>query len=190
MNKRSITLLIVSLMLVNPAQSSPSKITNYLMDEPLSMLDWGIYQISKDLGPQLFDDAGINYGRSFASYDWDQDRLNVSYVGYIKYKDIDKGKGLCKAIINNLRAFFGVDIKSGKLTPFSNLGRYFTHAGFARNAQPDNVSAEISNVIQLESRIMTSKSGEPPYSYVSLCEAPLLGTKVLYKDSPFDNSNK
>ncbi|MFG6594502.1 hypothetical protein ACGYK4_08145 [Sulfitobacter sp. 1A13368] len=109
-----------SIVLAAPtAFAGPDATTNYLMNTPATLLDFGLYKLSLRI-------QAVN-GNGYAAYDWDNDEIKIVLFRSLEPKT--KSKVACvKAIADTRQAAGVVDGKS--LEEFSSFARMFGHNGF------------------------------------------------------------
>jgi hypothetical protein len=166
----------IKLAVLNTSQAEPTANMQYLMNEPVSMMDWGLLNIDKSIE----SNGGLKkYGNTITSYDWDKNRILI-IVSSIGASSKEQAKEWCRDIVSFIRGFLGVDEKNGKPVFKNNqsfLYRYFTHEGFKRNAEPKELGKELDNITTIQATIFFDGSSTPVK-----CEAPLLGTSIMFED--------
>ena len=66
---KKILLIVVLTILCNKAYAEPSKAVLYLMDEPVSMFEWGLYKLGKSMDEMTFSSySDLNVHDSSAKY--------------------------------------------------------------------------------------------------------------------------
>jgi hypothetical protein len=156
--------------------AEPSSKIQYLMDEPVSMLDWGMIWIDESLKGTLaeYRTSTITY------YDWNENRIIISLSelgSTIGVTSKEKAKEKCRTIVSSIRTFLGINEKDGKpYSEKSNLYSYFSHSGFQRS-QPEGLYEELDNITVIRIMIFIEGVGEPVK-----CEAPLLGNKIMFQE--------
>ena len=131
------TLLFFSVGKISFAEPSPG--FKYLMNQPVSMLDWGVYRLEEYLSRGMYE-------REFqiiVSYNWETDRIIIG----INRTQENPAKNEIEAVeklrgtIDLIRSRCGIDPRTG--TPYKGIAnvyaRYFRHAGFKYKSEPENL---------------------------------------------------
>jgi hypothetical protein len=166
-------------VLSNPVKAEPSEAIKYLINEPASMLDLALYKLDRSLnGPNeknLFTDADHAWGE--VKYDWATNRIVLKRIVRYDYRDgkiIDVDlKKTCRQAISGLRSRLGIDWQSGEFYKLEHFYRFFGHSGYQRN-RPVGFLDNLAAAIHLRAVVFAESRQE--------CEAPLLGTKVLFPE--------
>lgn len=192
MKRKMLTLLSMS-FLPQAVMAESTSITKYLMNEPVSMMDWGIYQIDRKLNSDDINGMlATRYGllkktAARAEYDWDKNLIRISYSVAIDPKRTQQEKHkkeICGGLLKRLRTSFGVDTK-GKLMVPSEISHYFRHRGFLLRREPKDFAREIANVTEFQVSIIYDDFRKPNSWFRVGCEGGLLGRNILYTDMPF-----
>lgn len=131
----SVLLLISSFS----ASASPSEVSNYLMNEPASMMDYGIFQLVNSLK----EGYGIN---ATIEYDWDKDRIIVS-------KNSDSIESMDTKQQNYLKERNSACRK--EIMKFKNiltivLAPSFNHIGFERKSIPKDFGDNLAKLVTIK----------------------------------------
>lgn len=169
--------LILSIMVVGSLFAEPSKVISYLMDEPASLLDIGIYKIEKNLEIDnkkfIKEIKYIEYVSSSVFYSWENDTINI-------YRTIDaklpskKGNDekLCKIIIEDTKEYFiALEDQRNKTSYKSDrrnfgIASYFKHSGYKKNI-PNDFTKKIEQRTKILVSVYTDEK------YIS-CQSKLL----------------
>lgn len=171
--------LFLLLVSVN-ATAEPSNAFRYLMDEPLTLFEWGLYHLDKYTDHLEFTRLNLISNHSNINYDWDANRLRVEFVVYAKNKSLahTSAKDVCKEAMRSAREDFAVKYDS-KVREFMGISRFFEHIEFRNSTRPKNLMAEIENATWLIVKVYASDTDTPPYTNLLSCEGPLMGSKTL-----------
>ena len=141
--------------------SEPSKTIQFLMDDPVSMLDWGMFQMEK-FGEDCLNDNIVEIVASDLSisknkihvgngvnYNWDSNLINFWFILSIDFHskdklntfDVESIKSVGKKIIDRINTYREY---------FFN---YFEHVGFKTKNNTTDVEKEIPNLIQTHIKI-------------------------------------
>lgn len=160
-----------------PAVAEPSPAIQFLMKEPVSMMDWGIKNIEDHLyrhrallirgEESLFEpEPSI-----VVAYDWERNQIQIS-IGLRACKQVQKTpQGL-----SDIQAHVEWVIKylRGSLTmkPYDS---FFRHRGFRSNESPRSLESELADLTEL---IVSVRDGEA--NILSRCEARLSGRDMTW----------
>lgn len=113
-----------SIILTAPtAFAGPDATTNYLMNTPATLLDFGLYKLT--LRVQQVNGSG------YATFDWDSNELLI-----VLYKSLEsevQAKEACLKSISDTR--LAANVLEGKtLDEFSSFAYMFGHAGFIKGS--------------------------------------------------------
>lgn len=154
---RSRIILLLVLMLPVVASGEPTETPEYLMSEPMSLMDWGIYQAGKkmeslkDFHNTLFS---TQYMGGSARYDWDENRIILLGMFH--------GNGTQDECTENLRKLKGAfadftwDEKEQKKAAEGVLNGLFSHeAGYQRKERPSEVGKQLIHITIIEAHIIS-----------------------------------
>ncbi len=153
---RSRIALLFVLMLPAVALGEPTETTKYLMSEPMSLMDWGIYQASKKM--ESLKDHNIaffstHYMGGYAQYDWDENKITL--IGMFL------GNGTqdeCKENLSKLKgafADFTLDEKEQRKVAEGVLNGLFSHkSGYQRKDRPSDVGKQLIHITIVEVHII------------------------------------
>jgi len=118
----------------------PSRGIRYLMAEPMTLLDWGLYRAAADLDGTPLAKGGPKLSVT-ADYKWKSNRIEISGYSFHDVADAKAAKRWCKTAIFVMRGLLGVNPMTGKpdRRGHSVLGDDFSHTGFTK----ENASFEI-----------------------------------------------
>ena len=183
-------ILFVLLLYPSVTQAEPSKTLEYLMNEPASMLDIGIFKLNRELDNS---DSEFNYAdkslkkiAAVASYDYEKNKLIIDFRYRLNlYLFTTKGwdaKDVCKDQLSRVRRKFGFDYSGERnkdseamLREFLSTANYFIHSGYKRTNMPKNFGTEIENISYVRIDIW---GGKPS----ARCEGGLYSKEVLFHD--------
>ena len=144
--------------------SEPSTTIKKLMNEPLTMFDWGVYQLEKYFETYPFDDLGLERStenalvgliKSKMLYDWDNNRLKIHFLIGLKEENFEKAKDICYKVTQKIRKSFVFD--NYGLKDFAGLSKFFKHTRFNSYKNQKNRINTINEIekviIQLNKRV-------------------------------------
>lgn len=156
----SIFLLAPLLYICSVANAEPTRTAQWLMDEPMSLFDWGIYKTDKKLSDlkQAKQSFLNEFFYSAAEYDWSANRIRLK-VNFI-------GKGTEAECIDNIKRAKGAflnftwaerDQPRAAKEVFASL---FSHeGGYRSKSEPPNIGEQLANMSVLEGTIYVRSEG-------------------------------
>ena len=190
-------LLLMAFLLVPLTESfavEPAPTFKYLMHEPVTMLDWGMYKLALYLNQELRD-RYLNKVSKFAPritvhYNADSDKIQISAsMLYTKFHTKDEARTYCEGIIKYVRGL--LVFKQGKaksrvspVVPSTTLGSYFGSHGQHHKNKPENMEGELSKSTELIAVVM-DKFDQPV-----ICKAPLLGSEIMFLYGPYEQDSQ
>jgi hypothetical protein len=170
-------LVIFWAMNLPPAGAEPTPAIQFLMKEPVSMMDWGIKNIEDHLyrhrallirgeKPLFEPEPSI-----VVAYDWERNRIQIS-IGLRVCKQVQKTpKGLSDI---ETHVAWVIKYLRGSLTmkPYDS---FFRHRGFRSNESPRSLEFELADLTEL---IVSVRDGEA--NILSRCEARLSGHDMTW----------
>jgi hypothetical protein len=177
MMRRFIFLVILSTWCPS-IYAEPSSVVEYLMHEPVTMLDWGLYRLKELAGSWKFESLVNSY--SFTYYDWDQNRITVGLWVYPSNGSLPaaSAEDACKTVTTQVRNNFGTDTNKS-FRKWVGIGQFFDHAGFERHNKPAKFMEEVENIINIKVVVFASKEDKFDGSPVVNCESPLMDEEVF-----------
>lgn len=181
-----------------------SEAIQYLIDEPVSMLDWGLYKINKELDDYFsrINEGSVNELSAGIDYNIAEEKIQINLIG--RADNLQEAKEVCIININRIREMFGINTETGEIDPLhrfwdkfgiseeikpdfksSFLHSYFEHSGWNKFAEdesyepiPDNLRQELDAITTIYS-IITYKNSNDSSSASLVCRADLVGKKIL-----------
>jgi hypothetical protein len=182
MNKKIVCLLLI--LMSGKALSEPSKSVAYLMNDALTMFDWGLYKIEEKLGSMEFKELDLNfrnYGR--AEYDWDSNRINLTVTIYPNYSSLQKlgASQICKTGLFKMKEYFGYGMEA-QFRELFGINTYFDHKGFVNKSKPETFEQDIENITKLTIQVYASKTNKPQFAKQAECTSKLLEKDIYFVD--------
>jgi hypothetical protein len=163
--------------IIDTSMAEPAAKIKYLMNEPVTLFDWGIYRLDK-----YFEDVHIEGAQStilWTSYDWDKNILTLNFTVETNTKSRDEAKKIGKSLIDMVRVSLGVDPDNGK--PYAGNSRlytqHFSHSSAQDDSKPKGLESELDNITVIEVLVVAGD-----YQRGLKCKAPLLGTKIMFEE--------
>ena len=150
-------IIVVSLLaaIVTQARAAPNASAHFLINDSVSLLDFGIYKLENEI-KRFRDDLTVRFQppySSFVDYDWDENKMTIvlSYgdPGNPPIKDM---KNDIKAVLAALKKNFGIGPTGEPFQKggFSNIGDYFVHRNYTKKNMPQNLRRDIDNMIEIK----------------------------------------
>jgi hypothetical protein len=147
--------LIVALL---PALSwaEPSRVPRWLMSEPMSVFDWGIYQTDRKFESfKEYKIFSVHYMGGSAQYDWEADRIKLQVMFQANGTDAECSENLKKAKGAFLN-FTWVEAEYPRIAR-EVLTDLFSHqGGYKGTTQPKDLGEQLSNITVLEAVVYVS----------------------------------
>lgn len=151
---------IIFLLFVGICNAEPDSKVKYLMDEPVSMFDFGLFRLE-----MLFREHLIGDYESEVSYNWDRNLIEIkNEPGTTEIlKNKNEAKNWCKLYISSVRA----------VMTLPQYDFFFTHYGYARKNRPENLYNHFRKIIEI-STLVLYKGGSVK------AKAPLIGEEIYF----------
>jgi hypothetical protein len=161
-----IRLSLVALLASSGAlHAGPDATTNYFINNSPSILDFAIHKIEVSLNR--------NEIPAFVFYDWEADRIKISYSVYADKRTAEEAGDVCPDFVESIRRFAGID--DGKVASFMTTSYFsskFSHEGYVTGGKEESSS----RLEKLDKKfVIYCASGD------SIIEAPLIGTGYSVK---------
>ena len=177
--KNIILILVISFSLVGIARAEQTEAARYLMTEPLTLFDLGMYKLNELLN----EDPSVN---ATVTFDWKTNNinLNVMILEFIAQKGAISNSqnkaqayGLIRLIVNSIRTKLGVDYRTGKIISGDTaLEACFRPAsGRTIKNEPENLKAVLFDM----TNITVHFAGE---NFNLKGRASLKGTNVIFDE--------
>lgn len=149
---RTIALAGILTIAVSTARSEPGLIGQWLMNEPLTLLDWGIYQARKsaeDAATEMQDsNLLMTYAAGYAEYDWDNNEIEIwlyadSHVDVTHdHCNIYRQTFLTQHLLSEAR---GSSMHHDRAV--KQVDEWFSHEGFKRSTRPEDLAEKLARII-------------------------------------------
>lgn len=140
---------------VPQSQAEPNESANFLINDSVSLLDFGIYKLENEI-KEFRNDLTIRFQpphSSFVDYDWDENKITIvlSYgdPGNPPVKEI---KSEIVSVVAALKKNFGVGPTGEPFQKggFSRVGDYFSHRGYTKKNMPQHLKRDIDNMVEIK----------------------------------------
>jgi len=180
---KSIFVVTLFLLIVSGVcRGEPTPSVKYLMQTPVSVFDFGMYKMERALEKQA-----PSLSTLLLSYNWEKNRILIRVLtnAVPPNKNVSTAKAQCMQVINDIRRFYYIDLKTGKERMSkllgSRMGSFFSHEGYAIESAPKNVDKELYNITEI---LIHSTYIENGKQIAVDAKAPLLGTEVMFSIEP------
>lgn len=160
---------------VSPTLAEPSSAVQFLMQEPISMMDWGL----KNIEDHLYKNRAIlteNENNLFVGepsvavdYLWEKNTIQISITLHTTEETPQTSKRMSD-IRSHIKLM--VTFLRGTLT-MKPYDAFFRHKGFRNKESPEDLGGELSDITELIVSVRDGKS-----NILSRCKASLLGSGV------------
>ncbi|OHY72932.1 hypothetical protein [Marinobacter sp. AC-23] len=179
---RAAIIPMLLLLASSNASSGPNKTVSYLMNEPLTMFEWGLYKVKDEIFSIEFEDLDLTF-RNLAGveYDWEGNRINLSLTIYPEYAFFKKvgGKKICKLALQKVKSRFGYGVEA-KYRELFGINTYFEHKGFTNKSKPESLAEDLENITKIMINVYSSESNRPMFKKMATCSSMLLEDDVYF----------
>jgi len=185
-----ITVITTAFISTRIANAEPNPIVARLMNEPLSMLDYGLWRTELEL-KRYFN--SINDIYVAARYDWKKDQIAIEVLLSEIPTSLQelKEKERCKSVMDSIKDYYGVDTnnKNTKKTQLKNslFGKSFIHNGYAStDISQDELFRKLDDITQVYVSIIKhpqtklNKTNIDHSNFIS-CESGLISSKIVFQ---------
>ena len=114
----------VMILAAPTVHAGPDATTNYLMNTPATLMDFGLYMLSSHIR-SLF-------GKGFAVYDWDTNEIRILVFELLTHED--QAKQVCEDVISDIRV--AANVRDGTTAnETSSFSDFFSHDGFVKGGK-------------------------------------------------------
>jgi hypothetical protein len=186
------TLVLIAALIACPSlcNAEPSPAVRYLMNEPVTLFDWGIvrlYEYVDGFANHYLQTRLVQDIYSTVTYDAPGNKILISFVvtrkpdaakesaGMVQ----DSSKRICRTIIQEMRREFFVE-RNWQVRRSSGIYRFFAHVGTRGQKEPLDSFEEIENITVLKVSVYSHKD---PGKLILHGETPLMGKRITYGGS-------
>lgn len=182
--------VVLSLSNVSATCADPGPVVQWLMNEPASLFDIGIWKL--DLELERISEIELEWAMSaYADYDWARNRITIkARVSKFQSRGEDPIKQLkrgCRSWMEHLRSNGGVLIYSSGYIPDSKSSKYsdyFAHFGYNNENQPKDYRQKLDEIIELRVKAIFALK-DITDSLVGTqvnCGGPLVSNKIYFEE--------
>lgn len=140
---------------VQNAHADPNTTAQFLMNDPVSLLDFGIYRLENEI--KIHRDTLVIKHKPphtvFVDYNWEENKIEIKLAyGDVSNPPMAEIKKEIITILGALKKILGVS-PTGKAyhkDGFSNVPEYFSHKGYISQNRPQNVEKEIDQLVEFK----------------------------------------
>jgi hypothetical protein len=178
--RRGCAVMVLAVLFFSPwrnAMAEPDKAVRFLMEAPVSMLDWGLKNVEDHLMRNREILTGHEKGLFHkepsisAGYDWSGDVIRIS-IGLRLSGKIQKTTDTLAEVREWVS--FIIRYVRGVLT-MNPYDAYFRHKGFRSRETPENMEGKLSEGTELVVTVRDTDS-----NILTICKAPLLGDDMVW----------
>jgi hypothetical protein len=150
-NKKIIFFLTILLSFAGIAHAEQTKTIKYLANEPLTLLDLGIYRLNRLVNEEP-------YGSAKVAYDWENNKINIhitilEHIANVRgnVKNTNEAYVFTNHLINLLRTKLGVNYQTGEIkSGYTLLENCFrpVHGGKKRN-EPESLKEDLFDMVNI-----------------------------------------
>lgn len=164
---------VALLLLLTPAaQAEPNRVPSWLMNEPMSLWDWGIYRTDKRMQeikelPSLFK---AKFFSGSATYDWDENRIKL----FAMFVGESTEAGCIEHIKKTKGAFlmYKWEPKEQIVQAPNTMASLFSHeGGYQSKGQPKDMGEQLASITVME--VMMSMPDGMLFKPGIRCTSPL-----------------
>ena len=170
---------LASLLMASQLWADPSPAVQYLMREPVSMLDWGLAQIEED----LYRNRGLltrNDGDLFepepiirVDYAWEENRIQI-FLKLSMHANVKKTPQRMTAVRQHVE-FVTAYLRGGlTMRPYD---AFFRHKGYRSKESPENLADELVEITDIYITVRDHQQ-----NILSRCKAPLSGKEIVWSN--------
>ena len=181
--------LLLLLGLVPICSAAPSPSVQYLMNEPVTLFDWGILRLYEYLDEYTAHYLKTNTVRDIyctVRYDSPRNKIIISMVvthqvqsRYDTPSSVRAdSREICRSITQTLRREFLTD-RDRHVRRSSGIYRFFGHIGFRGQEEPLDAFDEIERITVIEVSVYSEND---PGRLVFHSESPLMGNQIVFRE--------
>jgi hypothetical protein len=164
------------------------------MNEPMTLFDYGMYQLSESLKNKAFIfltlDEKTNKHElknimidTSVYYSWDENKIiiNATPDYYNHASDYKTAKEWCNQMIDKIRTELGIDQDNPASGSFARLELFFSHDGFKKKAEPKNLVKELVSIMEINTSVLYREKDKDKSKKIK-CKTSFIGKDVFYSE--------
>ena len=176
------TVVVVVFGIGNRLGAEPSSSVRHLMNQPMSIFDWGLFRLQRDLQEDLkFDQTKeIRPSKAYVGYTSKANAIEIALFAYPKQNFVKEvpAKDICKNVANYVRRFLDADAPK-HVRAYTGITKYFESSTFAM--QHEKFMDDIETITRVKVNVGGSETDKPQTKTLAECNGPLLGEVIIFK---------
>lgn len=166
--------------------SEPSGVTSYLINEPMSLMDWGIYKFDNYVTKRFYDAEKYDSekdGLVSVSYNLDTNKIVIDGMNLLTpFSTQESAKQWGKNFIKKIKKILRLDPETGQsISPGPSIHEtyeifFIPAASSSRKKVPSNVGIELVKITEITTTAFTSNNKEIK------CKSSLVNQEVYCTD--------
>ncbi len=179
-------LIILSILLIPiKTYAEPSSSVTYLMNEPFSLFDWGLYKLEDSLKDTKFKDLHLIFRTlSSVDYEWNKNVINITLTIYPSYSSLSKGdpKKICRSALTSIKERYGFGWEKD-IRFLVSIKRFFQHKGYEKKDEPKTLMEDLEAMTKITVQVLASETDKPAFSKQASCISRLLEEEIFFLDT-------
>jgi hypothetical protein len=175
-------IFVACILCASTVQADPSPSVLYLMGEPVSLFEWGIFRL--EARAERFAWSGLDIKSQFAhvEYDWPKNQLQIRLTVYPRYQSLQRttARQVCGSLVQQAKSLLGVTPGFESMRDIAGIGTFFHHQHFDKADAPKTLDADLEAITTLEVDVWVSKNDQPPFQKAVSCSSELLKSETRY----------
>jgi hypothetical protein len=173
---------VACILCASTVQADPSPSVRYLMDEPISLFEWGIFRLQARAEHFVWDHLDVKSQSARVEYDWAKNQLQIEMTVYPHAQSLQRTtvRETCGSLIRQMKVLLGVTPGLEEFRQIYGIGTFFRHQQFEKSNEPKTLDADLEAITTLEVDLMVSKSDQPPFEKAISCSSDLLKSETRY----------
>lgn len=155
MLRKMFFLTVLLLGLTTRLAAEPNETARFLMNDPITLMDFGMYRLEKDI--RAFQEKlAIKQQKPhtvLVDYFWDDNRIKIilSYGDTLNPPKMEIEAEI-RRVVARLKEKFGIDT-SGNVRGvggYSAVAEYFSHRSFVSQGRPTGIEKEIDKMVEIK----------------------------------------
>lgn len=179
--------VIVLLTTIGVCNAEPSPTVKYLMNTPVSVFDFGMYELRRYLEGQ-FDIFNPKSNVDAIVALWDKDRIVIKVMSGISYKNEKLARRACRKTLKEVRTTLDIDPTTGRPSrSFVLLNQdadgvmdsFFYHRGYDIKSDPQNLKRALDKLTEISVHTSYLKGDK---TMRLKAKGSLLGTDIVFSE--------
>ena len=134
------------------ATAEPGPIGRWLMNEPLTLWDWGMFKASKEAeqAAEFIGERGEYRAFAWAHYNWNHNEIEIgmgslSYPGEASHENCNEVR---RDFIRYFADFYSLENEdTARSSLHNNIASWFSHEGWERKVRDEELGKKMSRII-------------------------------------------